>query len=106
MPGHKTEETVAVLKNNQVPYHFSASASFLAIPVEGVFFDLKMTDFRERSLPDNVKIITRFGKHPSKKEKLLAQVATYLLNLKLEHIHNIFRDRLMHFSHFLTKKKI
>jgi hypothetical protein len=60
---------------------FSAPASFLALPVESVFKYLKMTDFRERPLPEDVKV--KNGPHDklTKKQYLLSQVANYIMNI-------------------------
>ena len=106
MAGHTTDETKAVLNDYNVKHLFSAPASFLAIPIEQVFFDLKITDFMERGLPANIRITTHLGKPPSKREVLLAQVATHFFNLKITQIHKFFCDRLLHLSHFLAKKKV
>ncbi len=56
----------------KLPIMFSAPASFLAIPVEGVFRQIKLVDFRERELPDDFNAIgAKMGKL-TKKEDLLA----------------------------------
>jgi hypothetical protein len=60
---------------------FTAPASFLAVPIESVFKHLKMTDFRERQLPEQVKVTNGGHDQLTKKQCLLAQVADYLINI-------------------------
>jgi hypothetical protein len=51
MSSHKTLQTRRVFEALEIPYMFSAPASFIAMPVESVFKFIKMNDFREKRLP-------------------------------------------------------
>lgn len=85
---------------------FSAPASFLAIPDEGVFKRIKLIDFRERKLPDNFIAKGSQVSKLSKKEDLLAQISCYILGMDVEVVKSIFLERLNHLQHFLDKNKV
>jgi hypothetical protein len=49
---HKIPLTIKIIKELAMPVIFSAPASFLAIPIEGVFGALKAVDFDTKPDPD------------------------------------------------------
>ena len=79
MRSHKTQITKRLFEALEVPYMFTAPASFMATPVESVFKYLKLTDFREMRLLQHVRV--RGVKHDqlTPNQYLLAQVSDYLL---------------------------
>jgi hypothetical protein len=56
----------------RIPHMFSAPASFLALPVESVFRNIKMNDFREKTLPDDVSVQGKQREHLTHKQYLLS----------------------------------
>jgi hypothetical protein len=86
-----------------MPYMFTAPASFLAVPIESVLKHLKVTDFRERRLPEHV-----IGRHEdlTNKQYLLAQEADYLINMKHSTMLSIYRERFKNLRMFLQMKQV
>lgn len=68
MSSHKTEETVNLLNYYRVPVRYSAPASFLAIPVEGVFRAIKSCDFRKMVLPEPSPLLNYAHSNPNKRQ--------------------------------------
>ena len=56
MSSHKTQKTLNMIEQLQLPVRFTAPASFLAVPVEGVFRCLKLEYFRLQNLPDEIQV--------------------------------------------------
>ena len=56
MTSHKTHGTRRLFESLKIPYLFSAPASFLTLPIESVFKYIKLTDFREKLLAEDVLI--------------------------------------------------
>jgi len=77
-----------------MPAMFTAPASFLAFPEEGVFKQIKLVDFRERKLPLDFKATGAKIGILSKKEDLLAQISCYILTMSIDTIKQIFYERL------------
>ena len=85
---------------------FSAPASFQCLPVESVFKYLKLTDFRDRPLPDDVKLTNISTESLTHKLRLLAQVSHYIININSHKMSVIYRERLSNLAIFLNKKRI
>lgn len=85
---------------------FSAPASFLALPIEGVFRQIKLVDFRERQLPDSFKVNGNANAALTKKQTLLAQIAHYILTMDTHLVNAIYQERLLKLEHFLQRRKV
>ncbi len=44
-PSHKTQDTLYLLSVLKIPTIFTAPASYLAVPIEGLFAAIKQKDF-------------------------------------------------------------
>ena len=105
MSSHKTQQTISILQYLQVPICYTAPASFKALPIEGVFAALKGVDFRQREIPEQVMRRDSESSTMTHKQKLLSQVAHYIISLSDRNMNSIYRERLLLLSVFLEKKK-
>ena len=78
---HKTRDSLAVLEALEIPVIFSAPASFLAIPIEGVFAALKAVDFSKVKDPEPSILKKRRISKLTKKQILMSKVSQYLFSL-------------------------
>ena len=103
---HKTHLAREILKNLGYPVIFSAPASFLAIPIEGMFGALKAVDFA--SIPDpEASILEDLDiRHVTKKQALMIKIANYLFKFKKEKVLSLFKQRLAHLDKFLRACKV
>ena len=85
---------------------FSAPASFQCLPVESVFKYLKLTDFRDRHLPDDVRVTNHSPQSLTHKLRLLAQVSHYIVNISSKKMNSIYNERLKNLGGFLEKKRL
>jgi hypothetical protein len=85
---------------------FSAPASFQCLPVESVFKYLKLTDFRDRPLPDGVKVTNHSPQSLTHKLRDLAQVSHFIVNINSQKMNRIFCERLKNLGGFLEKKRL
>ena len=90
----------------KVPHLFTAPASFLALPVESMFKFIKLTDFRERTLSDRLKVTGRSETHLTHKEHLLAQISDFLSSMSPTSITKIYHERLRHLRVFLGEERV
>jgi hypothetical protein len=89
-----------------IPTVYSAPASFHALPVESVFKYLKLTDFRERHLPINLFIKNMQHDELTKKQYLLAQVASYITSISNLKMKTIYFERLKRLRVFLGEERV
>ena len=78
-----------VLQNLRYPVLFSAPASFLAIPVEGMFGAINARDFKKVEAPKVAELSKQKIKRLSNMQGLMAKVADYLLSIKQQHVKSI-----------------
>ena len=74
-----------------IPYMFTAPASFISCPVEGIFESLMAINFEERSL---FQVLNLRDPHITKlthKQKLMSKVASYLNEMSKEKTQSVFR---------------
>ena len=90
---HKTPATLRLLQSLGFPVIFSAPASFLAVPIEGLFAALKATDFNKIADPDPAMLKVKKISKLTKKQNLIIKVAEYLFNITHEMISSIYRER-------------
>jgi hypothetical protein len=102
----KSMQSRRLFESLRMPYLFTAPASFLAVPIESVFKYLKMTDFRERRLPEHVQVCNGRHEDLTKKQYLLAQVADYLINIAHSTMLSIYRQRFKNLKMFLQMKQV
>ncbi len=76
-----------------MPILYSAPASFLAIPVEGVFRQIKLVDFRITKLPADFRVKGTKICTLSKKEDLLAQISCFIIRMSISQLKQIFYMR-------------
>ncbi len=78
---HKTQLVRDCISSLKIPTLFSAPASFLAIPVEGVFCNIKALDFSDLPDPEPQVFGGKLIKKYTHKQKMILKVSTHLLNL-------------------------
>ena len=81
MSSHKTQRTKRLFEALEVPYMFTAPASFMATPVESLFKYLKLTDLRKMRLRQHVRVQGVTHDQLTRNQYLLAQVSDYLLSI-------------------------
>ena len=105
-PSHKTDMVRNVLHNLEFPTVYSAPASFLAIPVEGVFGALKGKNLMNEEDLDQETMIRLKVKKLTNKQCIIAKVSNYLFQLDQDKITKIFVTRLRMLEHFLLMNPI
>ena len=101
---HKTRVVKQLIGSLRVPTLYSAPASFLAVPVEGVFAALKQVDMAkqddvllEAAGDDNISSLTH-------KQRIMLKVGRYLLALTPAKMESIFKSRLRNLERFIRLK--
>ena len=100
-PSHKTAAVKEVLHKLQVPTIYSAPASFLAIPVEGLFGAIKGKNFLNEADPDAETLRALGVKKLTNKQRLILKISNYLYNIDRVTIRRILARRLRKLEHFL-----
>ena len=106
MSSHKTNQTLRLFEACRVPYIFSTPASFQCLPVESVFKYLKLSDFRDIPLPDDLKLSNISPESLNHKLRLLVLVSHFIVNITRQKMNIIFSERLKNLGAFLEKKRI
>ena len=105
-PSHKTAMVREVLQKLQVPTIYSAPASFLAIPVEGLFGAIKAKNFLNEPDPD-VETLRSLGvKKLTNKQRLIIKISNYLFEVAQPKVTRIFVKRLRMLEHFLLRNRV
>ena len=98
MASHKTKRTLSIIQQMMAPVLFTAPASFIAVPIEGIFEIIKSFEFCERSLREPTLVREIPADKFTKKQYLLAQLSEHLLNLEKETFMNVFSKRFKQLS--------
>lgn len=101
---HKTRLVKQLIASLRVPTLYSAPASFLAVPVEGVFAAMKQLDMtkdddglQDAAGDDDIASLTH-------KQRMIIKVGQYLLALTPEKVDRIFKSRLRNLERFIRGK--
>ena len=105
-PSHKTDLVRKMIRKLRIPTIYSAPASFLAIPVEGVFGAIKQKNFLNEPDPDIQTLRELEVRKLTNKQRLIYKISNYLFDLERDKVQNIFFKRLQRLEHFLLRKPI
>lgn len=72
---HKTKKTIETLARLQFPVIFTAPASFLAVPIEGIFGPIKLVDFTKIPNPELSVIPSKKIKKFTHKQNTMIKIA-------------------------------
>ena len=103
---HKTQLARKVLTSLKYHVIYSAPASFLAIPIEGIFGALKAVDFDAIQDPDPSLLKSANISKPSKKQIMMMKIARYLFAFEKNKISKLFSLRLSQLDKFLMGTKV
>ena len=105
-PSHKTDMVRDVLHQLQFPTVYTAPASFLAIPVEGLFGAMKAKNLIYEADPDDETMKELHVKKLTNKQRIIAKLSNYLFKVTQDKVDQIFHNRLRKLEHFLLMRRV